>query len=128
MLDHQVTSYLYGVAYKLKIKLAGIFVNALRKPNKNAKFPQPEFLRETVTITPDHIRNMLMSFTYTANDIESRDTTNMDDWPQNPQRCFDYGRCPFWSICASGANAEPDGFLFIERERDYTERDTPVEV
>lgn len=122
MLNHQLISYAYGMAYSMKRAIAGILLNFARKPQDRAQFPQPEYHRETFTVEPHHIKNMLQSFHSRTEEIVNSDPTDIRYWPQDTNRCHDYGRCIFWEICQGGL--EPvvkEGGLYALREPDYVD-------
>jgi uncharacterized protein Veg len=118
-----MTAYTWATSQVLGKMISGIMLNALRKPAKQAHVPMPEYYRETFVVTEDHIRGMLDSFHYKFSDIESRDPTNIREWPQDTNRCHDYGKCPFWEVCALGSPAEV-GTIYRPRQPDYVEDPT----
>jgi hypothetical protein len=120
MLNHQLTVYSWGAAKIVGRFISGTFLNAMRKPHPSAQLPTPEFYRTTFVITQRHIKKALSSFIHAANDIESRDRENEADWPQDTNRCHDYGGCPFWQHCAHASPAEV-GPLFARRGEDYVD-------
>lgn len=119
-LNHQLSVYTYGASRILGKLVSGVFLNIIRKPHPSARDPRPEFYRDTKIITEAHMRKALKSFINVANDIESRDKNNPDDWPQDTNRCHDYGGCPFWAHCAHAAPLEK-GLLFTPRGEDYVD-------
>lgn len=120
--SHQLISYKYGVQMSLGIEIAGAMLNAVRKPNYRAKVSHSDFLRETIQITEQQVENMLTSFIAVADSIERRDPNNAQEWEQNTNRCQDYGGCPWFAVCALGAEAAP-GPLYRARERDYVDEE-----
>lgn len=111
--NHQIIAYVYGAASVLKQPVAGCMLNILRKPQRNVSVA---FHREPVIVTKQHMRDMLDSFTNTADDITRRDPNNKADWPQSTKSC---GSCDFLNICAY--DAEPVGPMFVNRSEDYVD-------
>jgi PD-(D/E)XK nuclease superfamily len=119
--SHQLISYKYGVQHALGTPIAGAMLNAVRKPNYRAKVSHSEFLRETIQVTDDQVEHMLSTFTIVADEIEQRDDpASAASWPQNTNRCQDYGGCPWFAVCALGAEARP-GPLYKARSADYVD-------
>lgn len=122
--NHQVILYVYGAMQLIGQPIAGVLLDVVKKPNEKAKpgtkWAEPEFVRETIVVTPHTLRGTVESIVYIAGEIEGKDPTNISDWPQNTTRCFDYGRCPFYDVCAMGAEARV-GELYTTRKKDYVD-------
>jgi len=118
--SHQLISYKYGVQHALGTEVAGAMLNAIRKPNYRAKVSHTDFHRETIQVTAQQVQHMLATFSLVANRIEGTRTTQADVWPQNTNRCQDYGGCPWFAVCALGAEARP-GTLYKARSADYVD-------
>ena len=119
-LNHQIIIYHYGVSSFLKLPIMGVCVNILIKARDLAH----DYYREWVVITRAQTRDAIETFTSVADEIQSRDPNEPREWTLNTERCHDYGECPFWSVCALGARAEPDGQLYSLREPDYVDDPT----
>jgi len=113
--NFQVISYVYGSSKVLKQPIAGTLMNFLRKPQANQ---EAAFHRMLVVTPPSHMRDMLMSFSYIASEIEDKDPTDMYQFPQKTKEC---GSCQFRNICAF--ESDPHGASYVPRPQDYVDQE-----
>lgn len=76
--------------------------------------PKIDFRRVPQVFSDNDIRQWRMSFMTTALDIQREVERNL--WPMNHDSCFNYGACPFLSICEQSSSIDD---IYLDEQRYY---------
>ena len=76
--------------------------------------PKIDFRRVPQIFSENDINQWRLSFLATAYEIQLEEKRNL--WPMCHDNCFDYGNCPYLSICEQSTGVED---LWIDEQRYY---------
>jgi hypothetical protein len=98
-LDYQVTSYIYAITKLLKVRVAGVILNALIKTTI------PQFKRDMFTRTDEQLVEWEFETVEQIREImwRKKRVANGENpkmvWYKNTSECFRYGQCPYRQLC-----------------------------
>jgi hypothetical protein len=98
-LDYQITSYIYAITKLLKVRVAGVILNALIKTTI------PQFKRDMFTRTDEQLVEWEFETVEQIREImwRKRRVANGENpktvWYKNTSECFRYGQCPYRQLC-----------------------------
>ncbi len=117
-LDPQVSTYIYGVSQKLKIKIKGAIVNILVK-----SMASRGAYRDYIPRTATHMAKWLKDTIAHVNEIEY--ATKHNEFPMNTNACTQYGLCQYHKLCSAIVNKENVEMLiesnYVPKEDDYVD-------
>lgn len=120
-LDGQITSYIYAIGKKMKIRPIGAVINAIRK---SRKLDRVEFAREVVMRSEDFVTKFMSMMAALVDMIDFK-SKGLEDtpsaWYMNTGQCIAWNRaCDYHELCRTDRPELRE--LFKPRDKDYVDR------
>jgi hypothetical protein len=125
-MDYQITAYIYAITKLLKVRVAGVILNALIKTTV------PQFKRDMYTRTDEQLAEWEFETVEQIREImwRKKRVANGENFKmvfyKNTSECFRYGQCPYRQLCLHDTPVTRAGYA--KRPTDYVDDPSILET